>query len=471
MIREPHNSRWIVLVVVVVALGAAALAHVSRRESVPSPAQPTPSPPTSSPVKADAPQGSLRHEKVYLAYALLHVDPRTARRAPGVLRALAARNLPGYAVVPWKEGGPEIRSPAVAFTSLPAEAIDEGSLRYFSEAVTEGERKLLARPAAMTAVWVWARGEAAASALRGTTALVAAAAKELRAVVSDPEARLYYSAGAFEEKVAKGGFDGDLPIVERHVAIHSYAVDEGSLRSVTLGMSKLGLPDLFVSGHARTIPIPSLALAVAQRLAEDPVLAREGHLALDLRALRSEAARTPLLAAMKSDARGRADVTLATAEPQEGDAENRHLELTFGGFAGSPTERQAALCKELFGAKEEVIGAPKRDAELAAASERARRRLMELKPGIVARRAAGDSLHVKLPFDVDGDEHEYMWIEVLSWKGTTLRGVLENEPVRVKGLRKGAEVAAEERDVYDFALYNANGSSEGNETTKVLERR
>lgn len=470
MIREPRSSRWIVLALVLVAIGAAAAVGVSRRARRPG-TTPAPTAPATPAVKADAPAGTLRRPKIYLAYALIHVDPATAQRAPAALRKLAARHLPGYAVVPWKENGPKIAAPSVAFVPMPAEAVDEGELRYVTSAVVEGDRKRLARRNPMTAVWVWASGDAAVSALRSTTGLVAEAAKELRAVVSDPEARLFYSPSPFEDRVAKGGFDGDLPVIERHVAVHSYAVDGGSLRSVTLGMSKLGLPDLFAGGHGRTTPIPSLLLAVGQRFAEEPGLEREGHLDLDLRALRSLAVRGRLLASLKNGALGRADVTLAVAEPQEGDADNRHLELTFGGFPGVLTERQAALCATLFGTEETVSQAPKRDAELAAASARARRRLMELKPGIVERRAVGESLHVKLPFEVGPDEQEYMWIEVLSWKGTKLRGLLQNEPIRVKGLRKGAEVTVDEREVYDFALYRADGTEEGNETGKVLQGR
>ena len=87
--------------------------------------------------------------------------------------------------------------------------------------------------------------------------------------------------------------------------------------------------------------------------------------------------------------------------------------------------------------------------------------------------ATGERLLVKAPFEVGGDEggHEYMWIEIVSWKAGTLAGTLANEPDHIPKLHQGASVQVAEKDVYDWTLVHADGSTEGDETTRVLEQQ
>lgn len=61
-----------------------------------------------------------------------------------------------------------------------------------------------------------------------------------------------------------------------------------------------------------------------------------------------------------------------------------------------------------------------------------------------------------------------MWVEVMRWKGTTIHGVLRNDPFHVPDLAAGAKVDVEESDILDYIHNKSDGTSDGNETAKLL---
>jgi uncharacterized protein YegJ (DUF2314 family) len=237
-------------------------------------------------------------------------------------------------------------------------------------------------------------------------------------------------------------------------------------------MSKLGLPDVVVNGHRAGTGSGLLQVvnAVCQRLDDEPAVAREGHLALDVRALRSARVRDPMLRGLRTGATASADLTIAVARRDEGDAENRLLELTFGGPDGVATERQETVLARIFGADDHVTRARSGDPELAAARDRARAELLALKEPYRKGLPLGSTLGVKAPFR-QGDAVEYMWIEVTAWEARSFRGILQNQPELVTGLRPGAHVEVAEDDAYDFVLGRPDGTKTGNYTGEVLLRR
>jgi uncharacterized protein YegJ (DUF2314 family) len=162
-------------------------------------------------------------------------------------------------------------------------------------------------------------------------------------------------------------------------------------------------------------------------------------------------------------------IELHLATPQEGDSENRLWEIGFPG-TGSLQERQAAVLQAVFGETDTVVGVSADDAELRAASDRAHAALMKLKPEVVAGLAEREHLTVKAPFDADGGR-EYMWIEVTGWSGPTIRGILLDEPLHVPALKAGASVEVDEASVFDYRRTHADGTSEGGETSQILDRR
>jgi uncharacterized protein YegJ (DUF2314 family) len=237
-------------------------------------------------------------------------------------------------------------------------------------------------------------------------------------------------------------------------------------------MSKLGLPDLVVNGHGRHGGDAMVALinVVAQTLAERGRTDAAGRLDVDLRTLRARTIREPQLASLKKGAAGRAALSVVVGEPEEGDAQNRLMELTFAGKPGSAVERQEAILSEFFGAEDDIARVEHDEAVLAE-SARARARLLALEPSWSKGLAPGEQLLVKAPFRTATGGNEWMWIEVTRWEGTRIRGLLANDPFDVPGLRAGAVVEVDEQAVFDYLHHRPNGSVEGNTTAELLRER
>jgi uncharacterized protein YegJ (DUF2314 family) len=64
-----------------------------------------------------------------------------------------------------------------------------------------------------------------------------------------------------------------------------------------------------------------------------------------------------------------------------------------------------------------------------------------------------------------------MWVEVVKWGAKDLDGILANDPFYVKKLHDGSRVTVRLDDIYDYLLHKPDGTEEGNESGKVLERR
>jgi uncharacterized protein YegJ (DUF2314 family) len=79
-----------------------------------------------------------------------------------------------------------------------------------------------------------------------------------------------------------------------------------------------------------------------------------------------------------------------------------------------------------------------------------------------------EHLVVKGPFKTASGGTEWMWIEVVSWKGKTIEGILQNQPFDVPDLKVGARVQVEESAIFDYIWNRADGSVEGNETQSML---
>lgn len=390
----------------------------------------------------------------------------------GLVVKAAKRHLPGFTLF---EGTSKKQAPAGALLVLldgPELPVETRFLSIFGRGVEPARAAWLEKPHPSTFLLARAPVAQADAALRGLVALVAELAQKLDGAVDDPEARLLFSPRAFDERARRDGFEGNLPVAERHVSIHTYEEDGGLLRSVSVGMSKLGLPDLVVNGHARRTgtQVGHLMNALAQWMVEGGQVPRDGWIDLDFRSLRARSVREPLLASLLQNGQGRASLSVAVAARQEGDAENALLELTFQGKPGTAAERQEAVLDALYGAEDQVVRI-KHDQALLAESALARSRLLALKPAWLRGRRPGETLLVKGPFKTSAGGNEWMWVEVTRWEGTRITGLLANDPDDVPGLRAGATVHVEEGQVFDYLHQRADGSKEGNTTSKLLERR
>ena len=145
----------------------------------------------------------------------------------------------------------------------------------------------------------------------------------------------------------------------------------------------------------------------------------------------------------------------------------------FPGKEGELHVRQEEMLVTLLGSADQPDAIRPDNPEFLAASQRAVNALMaKHKPRFVRGLPAGETLLVKAGFTRPGtSRHEYMWLEVLRWEGQTLKGVLQNDPQDVPGLKRGAAVELDESAVLDYLVRRPDGSEEGNETGRALGHR
>jgi uncharacterized protein YegJ (DUF2314 family) len=163
-------------------------------------------------------------------------------------------------------------------------------------------------------------------------------------------------------------------------------------------------------------------------------------------------------------------VSVAPTKPDKGDADNRLLAIQFPGDPSRLQERQAATLDALFGSTDTVVYL-EHDAELLAASARARKRAFGLRTRFANGAPFGEILLVKSPFATPSNRREWIWVEVVKWQNDTISGVLTEGAFDIPGLNEGARVEVKASEIFDYMLVKRDGTREGNETQPLLEKR
>jgi len=123
----------------------------------------------------------------------------------------------------------------------------------------------------------------------------------------------------------------------------------------------------------------------------------------------------------------------------------------------------------MFGVEDSVTDVKHTD-ELLEESRKERANLPRLHEAFEAGLRPGEYIMVKAPFKQPDGGNEWMWVEVRSWKGRTIRGLLGNDPVRVPGLHGGQLVEVQESDLFDFIHHFPDGHEEGNTTGELMHK-
>lgn len=263
------------------------------------------------------------------------------------------------------------------------------------------------------------------------------------------------------------------PQLSSHVTMHAYR-NGPLIRIVTLGMSKFGLPDVVVndvpSGSTRSMG--NLINLVCQTMYEHPRLAKRGFLEVSIDRVENPKARASQQTDILENAKRSVGLTLAYTVPEEGDAANRLVEIVFGNPEGveSPQVAQQQTISDLYGSRDEVSEISHGD-ELKTASKRARSEVLELKSSFTDGPDVNEELLVKAPFETSSGGKEWMWVEVVTWKGQEIDGILANDPFDVPDLRAGAKVKVDEEVLFDYIHRRSDGTQVGNETGKIIERQ
>ena len=346
---------------------------------------------------------------------------------------------------------------------------DGQSLRLFARGLTPAQQRALGLSRQALRLQFRVPPGRALDGLRGACQVTLAVARRTGGLLWDQETREVFTPKEWESRRVEDWPASTVPDVSRQVVIHSYRSGD-YLRAITLGMAKLGLPDLvvesFASSNSRSMG--NLLNLTAQALAEGAAV-RDGEFTLRIAALRHPRVRAEELASLKPHAKDEVVLRLREGRADEGDPANRLLEIGFDRYEGpDPRARQDRLLGDLFG-WEDAVAEVRHDDVLLAASRKARERLPVMKTIMAGGLEPGQILMVKAPFAKPDGGAEWMWVEVVGWRGSRIRGVLTNEPFGVPGLRAGQEVVVAEADVFDYLLQNPDGTEEGNETSIIIE--
>ncbi len=415
------------------------------------------------------PAGELLGEGFVFEAAVYHFAPPPANVKDEAKAVFAAASIAvgetAFTIVP-KVPTAVILSPPVS--ELPPPSLD--FLRHSARGLDDAAKEALQHPAAVTALRISGPAAKAVPSYRAALRALLAIEKAGPGAILDDETRETFSR---EKLTARAeAFSGPVPVIREHVVVHVYK--SGSLlRAVSLGMRKLGLPDMAVSevSHSNSEAMVSLMTYALQSFAEHPALPEAGKLALDIPSLAGDPKRDEFAGGASRPGTGKGTLHLVQAKPEEGDADNRLIGLDFPGPEKSLHERQAKALATILGSGEgPMVMARPDDAELERARERARAKVMTLKP----RWRDGpdvEGLLVKGPFRTSSGGVEWMWVEVTRWRGKTLDGILQNEPFDVPKLKPGARVTVDEGEIFDFIHRLPDGGVEGNETSRILQSR
>ena len=148
---------------------------------------------------------------------------------------------------------------------------------------------------------------------------------------------------------------------------------------------------------------------------------------------------------------------------------NRLVQITFDRYKNRDLHaRQEELLSTMFGWEDLVIGVRHDDA-LLAASRKAREQLPALREHFNKSMKPGEYVQIKVPFPASGGGNEYMWVEISSWNGDKIKGLLKNEPVNIPTLHGGQMVEVSEAKIFDYLHTQPDGTQEGNETSKIIQ--
>jgi uncharacterized protein YegJ (DUF2314 family) len=358
----------------------------------------------------------------------------------------------------------QIENPALE-ASLP----DADYLQRFGKGITEDQAQGIgASKSGWRLVYAYPAREAA-QALAAVDRSVLELARRSDALIWDADTGVLYAPEHFRElRVdAPGAHDSVL----QHTTIHAYQ-DAEHVRSVSLGMSRFGLPDLVIEqlSWATHRSLATLMIGIAQQMVEGAEPDATGTFAFDARAIRNAAVREEVMADSIGNASHSGRPRLVAVAARAGDADNPLLAIRFDDYTGNDEfARQETAIANIFGWRDEIKRIEHSD-ELRSASDAARARLPQLRRDFEAGLEPGEYIQVKAPFPTPDGGHEWMWVEVTAWEEHVIHGLLRNEPFDIPALQAGQKVEVDPEEVFDYLRQFADGRQEGNSTSEIIAR-
>src|SRR5215469_1163332 len=237
------------------------------------------------PPHADAvPGGSPFADSIQFQYAV-YLLPGNTGDPSRVLRAVLSREHPTLQLV--KELPPQAKA-AVVRAHLQKNVRREyrppslESLQYFGRGITREQGIALQKcDAAFILDFAHPKSDVW-TALRTANGLVEEIARKTRGLVWDEETREVFSPDAWQKK-RLASWTRDVPDTSTQTTIHAYNQGEYA-RAITLGMSKMGLPDVVVQEFpwSSNSQVGNLINLFCQAMAEGNGLGNSGRFKLDV---------------------------------------------------------------------------------------------------------------------------------------------------------------------------------------------
>lgn len=309
-------------------------------------------------------------------------------------------------------------------------------------------------------------------ALKTANELIEDVARQHGGVIWDQTTRQVFTPGEWHKtRLSPDTWVDRVPNIASQTVIHFYPNGEYA-REITLGMEKFGLADVVVEELPQSSngSVSSLINLYCQYLAENEFVNTEGDLKLDVQRIRNKQRRDAQLESIKPNGLGHACITLKLGYWEEGDPQNRLVELSGDRYSGHDSHaKQDNLISSLYG-WDDKVHAVTHTAELLEESRKEKAELPELRKAFNAGLEPGEYIQLKAPFVIPDGGHEWMWVEVTQWNNGRIKGSLQNTPDRIPTLHSGQVVEINEDDVFDYIRYYADKHQEGNTTGRILEK-
>jgi uncharacterized protein YegJ (DUF2314 family) len=419
------------------------------------------------------PPGSLMQENIAFQFAVYYL-PVPTNNPTAILDTLLIEKFPNARRVAKLSNSTEgvcIASQLETNVQESYSPPNPGSLKYFGRGLSREQALALYKSQqalllnfGYSKAHVW-------DGMRLALLLSSALARQTGGILWDAETREAFIPDTWETN-RLATWDAEVPDISRHTTMHAYRKEEeGFVRAITLGMIKFGLPDLVIEDFSwsQNRNIGHLINLFGQTIAEGASVRKAGEFDLDIRAIKNYRVRDPQISSLKSNATAKALLSLRVGRREEGDPWNRLVEITFDRYTPRDLHaRQEALLSAMFG-WEDLVSGIRHDEALLAASQKAREKLPALREHFNKSIQPGEYVLVKVPFPTPKGGNEYMWVEISSWNGDNIKGLLRNEPVSIPSLHGGQMVEVSEAKIFDYIHTLPDGTREGNETSKLIQ--
>lgn len=349
---------------------------------------------------------------------------------------------------------------------------DIQSLRHFGRGLSSEQATALQHSTTAFVLVFTHRKEDVLSGLKNANRLMGLLADQTGGLIWDEEAREVFTAQSWQQKRI-ATWTEKFPVVSTQTTIHAYKNND-YVRAITLGMTKFGLPDVVIDDLPWSLGTPAgnLINLFCQALVEGQTASKPGEFELGVKQLQTQTIREMQLQLVSGKASGSVKLSLLQGKPEEGDPQNRLIQIKADFYPGADNHaKQEALITNLYGATaESAVSRIKHDDALLAASLRAKEQLPRLHNSFKVGLPPGEYIMVKAPFATPTGGQEWMWVEINDWKGNgQIAGQLKNEPVDIPNLHAGQDVKVQQDDIFDYIYVRANGSTEGNETSAIIQ--